>query len=61
VTPQSVILFEVFVNGVHDNSAIGKTQSNVFGVAGDNVITVIAIDAAGNRSQAGEFRLNIPF
>jgi hypothetical protein len=26
-----------------------------------NVITVIAIDAAGNRSQAGEFRLNIPF
>jgi hypothetical protein len=27
----------------------------------DYVITVIAIDATGNRSQAGEFRLNIPF
>jgi hypothetical protein len=48
-------------NGVLDNSSIGKTQTNVYGVAGDNVITVIAFDAAGNKSAPGTVRLNIPF
>ena len=31
-----------------------------YGVRGDNVITVIAIDEAGNRSIAGTTRLFIP-
>jgi hypothetical protein len=61
VTPQSAIVYLVAVNGVVDNSAVGKTWTSVYGVAGDNVITVVAIDAAGNRSAAGTFTINIPF
>jgi hypothetical protein len=62
VTPQKVILYEIYVNGLHENSAIGTTQSGgVYGVPGDNVITVIAIDEAGNRSVAGRTTLFIPF
>src|SRR5688500_1105404 len=53
VTPQRVILYEIYVNGVHENSAIGTTQTHAYGVSGDNVVTVIAIDEAGNRSTAG--------
>jgi fibronectin type III domain protein len=60
VTPQKVILYEVYVNGVHENSAIGTTQTTGYGVRGDNVITVIAIDEAGNRSTAGRTTLFIP-
>jgi hypothetical protein len=53
VTPQKVIIYEVYVNGVLENTAIGTTSTNAYGVVGDNVITVIAIDEAGNRSTAG--------
>jgi len=53
VTPQRVILYEIYVNGLHENSAIGTTQTHAYGVIGDNVVTVIAIDEAGNRSTAG--------
>ena len=53
VTPQNVIIYEIFVNGVHENTAIGKTWSTGYGVRGNNVITVVAIDEAGNRSIAG--------
>ena len=60
VTPQKVILYEIYVNGVHENSAIGKTQANAYGVSGENVITVIAIDEAGNRSTAGRTTIFIP-
>jgi hypothetical protein len=61
VTPQKVIIYEVYVNGVHENTAIGTIQSSVYGVAGENVITVIAIDEAGNRSTAGKTSIFIPF
>jgi hypothetical protein len=61
VTPQNVIIYEIFVNGVHENTAIGTTQTVAYGVFGDNVITVIAIDEAGNRSTAGTTTLFIPF
>jgi hypothetical protein len=60
VTPQSAILYQIAVNGVVDNSAVGKTDSRVYGVQGDNVISVIAIDAAGNRSAAATFNIHIP-
>jgi hypothetical protein len=53
VTPQKVILYEIYVNGVHENSAIGTMQAVAYGVFGENVITVVAIDEAGNRSTAG--------
>ena len=61
VTPRNVILYEIFVNGVHDNSAIGTTQSSVYGVPGENVVTVIAIDEAGNRSTAARTTVFLPF
>jgi chitodextrinase len=61
VTPQSVIVYHIYVNGVLENSSIGVPQTSGYGVAGDNVITVIAVDAAGNRSAAGTARLFITF
>ena len=62
VTPQNVIVYEIYVNGVHENTAIGKNMTpSAYGVFGDNEITVIAIDEAGNRSTAGTTTLFIPF
>ena len=62
VTPQNVIVYEIYVNGVHENTAIGRnTTPSAYGVPGDNEITVIAIDEAGNRSIAGRTTLFIPF
>ena len=60
VTPRNVIVYEIHVNGVLENTAIGTTHSNGYGVIGDNVVTVIAIDEAGNRSIAGATTLRIP-
>jgi hypothetical protein len=61
VTPQSVIVYEIYVNGVHENTAIGTNMTpSAYGVRGNNVITVIAIDEAGNRSTAGQTTLFIP-
>ena len=60
VTPRNVIIYEMYVNGVHENTAIGTTQTTGYGVRGENVITVIAIDEAGNRSTAGTTTLFIP-
>jgi hypothetical protein len=60
VTPGHVILYELYVNGVHENSAIGTTQTTGYGVRGNNVITLIAIDEAGNRSTAGTTTFFIP-
>ena len=61
VTPQVAIVYHVLVNGVVDNSGVGTTQSRVYGVAGDNVISVVADHAAGNRSAAATFNIFIPF
>ena len=60
VTPGNVIIYEMYVNGVHENTAIGTTQTTGYGVRGDNVITMIAIDEAGNRSTAGQTTIFIP-
>jgi hypothetical protein len=60
-TAQVAIVYHVFVNGVLENSSVGIPQTSVYGVAGDNVISVIAVDVAGNKSAPGEFRLHIPF
>ena len=61
VTPQNVIVYEIYVNGVHENTAIGTNMTpSAYGVFGENVITVIAIDEAGNRSIAGRTTLFLP-
>jgi hypothetical protein len=57
ITPQSAIIYHVYVNGRHENSSAGVPQSSGYGDAGENIITVIAVDAAGNRSVAGSFTL----
>ena len=61
VTPQNVILYEIFVNGLHENSAIGTNMTpSAYGVPGENIVTVIAIDEAGNRSTAGSTTITLP-
>ena len=61
VTPQNVIVYEIYVNGVHENTAIGKNMTpSAYGVPGENTVTVIAIDEAGNRSLAGTTTIVLP-
>jgi hypothetical protein len=61
VTPQKVIVYEIFVNGVHENTAIGTNMTpSAYGVPGENVVTVVAIDEAGNRSIAGRTTIFLP-
>lgn len=61
LTPQRVIVYEIFVNGVHENTAIGKNMTpTAYGVPGENVVTVVAIDEAGNRSVAGRTTIVLP-
>jgi hypothetical protein len=61
VTPQNVIVYEIFVNGKHENTAIGKNMTpSAYGVPGNNVVTVVAIDEAGNRSIAGQTTIVLP-
>jgi chitinase len=50
-TPQALIKYEVFLNGVLDHFLVGYGRASVYGTFGIvNVIEVIAVDAAGNRS-----------
>jgi hypothetical protein len=49
---QSVIRYDVYVNGVLEDILIGKTfLQTLYGEFGTNTVTVIAIDTAGNQSQ----------
>jgi chitin-binding protein len=51
VDPQSVISYDVYVNGVLDHSLLGYGQTVVYGNAGVlNTYQVIAVDSAGNQS-----------
>jgi chitinase len=60
-TDQVAILYEIFVNGVHENTSVGTPHTpSAYGVHGENVVTVEAIDEAGNRSGAGSFTIHIP-
>lgn len=61
VTPANVIVYEIYVNGMHENTAIGTSMTpSAYGVSGHNVVTVIAIDEAGNRSVAGTTTIDLP-
>lgn len=61
VTPQVAIIYHMYINGVLENSSAGIGQTSGYGVAGENVVTVVAVDGAGNRSVAGTVTLFIPF
>ena len=47
---QSIIRYDVYVNGVLGHSNVGSGRSHLYVVEGLNTITVIAIDTAGNES-----------
>lgn len=49
--PQSLIRYDVYVNGVLSDITVGRTRSIVYGIDGLNTITVIAVDTAGNQSE----------
>jgi chitodextrinase len=57
-TPQASIVYEVYLNGVLDHTASGTGRTILYATeAGDNVFTVIAVDAAGNRSAPAEITI----
>ena len=49
-TPQSAIVYEVYMNGVLDQTTSGDRAILYATQAGENTFTVIAVDNAGNRS-----------
>lgn len=48
--PQSLIRYDVFINGELNAVVVGTGRIVVSGVAGVNTIEVVAVDTAGNRS-----------
>jgi chitodextrinase len=51
VDPQSIIRYDVYVNGVFDHSLMGAGRTVVYGNPGVlNTYQVIAVDSAGNQS-----------
>jgi chitodextrinase len=51
VDPQSIIRYDIYVNGVFDHSLMGGDRTIVYGNPGVfNTYTVIAVDSAGNQS-----------
>jgi hypothetical protein len=51
-TPQASIAYEVYLNGVLDHTTSGRRAILYANRGGANTFTVIAVDDAGNRSQA---------
>jgi chitodextrinase len=50
-TPQSNIVYEVYLNDVLDHTLMGQGRTILYATqAGENRFTVIAVDSAGNRS-----------
>jgi hypothetical protein len=47
-TPQAAIQYWIYVNGVFDHTIAGDDDTVVYGNIGDNTITIIAKDSAGN-------------
>jgi chitodextrinase len=47
---QSIIRYDVYVNGILSDIVIGRGRSLVYGINGLNTISVVAVDTAGNAS-----------
>lgn len=58
---QADLQYEVYLNGVLSDVVAGKTQSNNYGVSGTNRIAVLAVDANGNKSEAGTTTITFNF
>jgi chitinase len=51
VTPQSLIAYEVYANGVLNHTVVGRDRTVLYGTPGIvNTFQVIAVDEAGNKS-----------
>jgi chitodextrinase len=50
-TPQASIMYEIYLNGVLDHATTGDRAVVYTTQFGDNTITLIAVDGAGNRSE----------
>jgi chitodextrinase len=50
-TPQASIAYEIYLNGVLDHTTSGDRAVVYVTQTGDNTITLIAVDGAGNRSE----------
>ncbi|HEX5942928.1 MAG TPA: fibronectin type III domain-containing protein [Anaerolineales bacterium] len=50
-TPQASIAYEIYLNGVWDHTTSGDRAVVYVTQTGDNTITLIAVDDAGNRSE----------
>jgi chitodextrinase len=58
--PQSVLQYEISVNGRLDHVVIGRDRTILYGdVNGTNKFTVVAVDVAGNRSAAASIAFNL--
>lgn len=58
--PASAIRYEVYLNGALEDSMYNRTTSIIYGVSGTNTITVVAVDAAGNRSAPATTTVTLP-
>jgi hypothetical protein len=60
--PQSIIRYDVYVNGVLGDLTVGTQTKDriVYGNRGSNTISVFATDTANNKSNAATITVNIP-
>ena len=60
VTPQSLIQYEVYANGVLDHTLVGRGETVLYGTVGMiNTFQVIAVDEASNRSAPATFTVDM--
>jgi hypothetical protein len=60
LTPQSLLQYEVYVNGVLDHTLIARGETVLYGTAGIiNTFEVIAVDESGNRSAPATFTIDM--
>jgi len=60
VTPQSLIQYEVYANGVLDHTLVGRGSTVLYGTVGMiNTFQVIAVDEASNRSAPATFTVDM--
>jgi chitodextrinase len=60
VTPQSLIQYEVYANGVLDRTLVGRGETVLYGTVGMiNTFQVIAVDEASNRSAPATFTIDM--
>lgn len=58
-TPQSVIEYKVYANGVYDHSIVGQGSTILYGnPSAVNTYSVIAVDSSGNASPPATITVN---